>query len=885
MTPICQDDQRRAAVRDHRDQHGRRNLNGLDYLEVGDDLTTLTVYFLGKLPRALREDQKTLTKQVRIEGGRRIRDVKVVDVEPLLQDDPELDDALIVRVDKPGDHSTYSLRIVGLDGIDPRYDHVDFSFLVDCPSDLDCRAAAPCPPPTLQEPEISYLAKDYASFRQLILDRLALLMPGWRERHVPDIGIALVEVLAYVGDYLSYYQDAVGTEAYLDTARRRVSVRRHARLVDYTMHEGCNARAWVCVETDDTLEVDPREVAFVTSPPGVAHARPVLLSTDPALRDTAAYEVFEPLVANAARPIVLAAGHGEIRFYTWGEKECCLPHGATSATLLDGWDYQAEPPAPKQEQARRGAYAEQAPRKQESDRPAEIDPKRLKRRLNLHPGDVLILEEVMGSKTGSAADADPAHRHAVRLIRVEPGEDRVFPQKLTAGDADVELPTPVLEVEWAPEDALPFPLCLSAIASNVDCRYLDHVSVARGNVILVDHGRTIRPPVDLGVVPQRQVQPDCVCEGYPADAVRTPGRFRPRLPDAPLTYAQPLPAGRQPAATLLAQDVRKALPQVWLSSVLPGQTAIRRWEPRYDLLASGPDDPHVVVEIEDDGSARLRFGNGELGEQPAAQEAFSASYRIGNGPSGNAGAEAIAHVVFAKGVPGDRVVRVRNPLPASGGAEPESMAEVKLLAPTAFRKTLERAITADDYARLAERTGGMQRAAAELAWTGSWYEADVAVDALGRETPDKQLLAEVTGSLRRYRRIGHDLAVKPARHVPLAITLEVCVLPGLMRGHVEAALLAVFGNHVLPDGRLGVFHPDNLTFGEGIYLSKLVAAAQAVPGVESVRVTRLQRLFEEPNGELENGLLPLRPDEIAQLDDDPDFPEHGQLELVMKGGR
>ena len=44
-------------------------------------------------------------------------------------------------------------------------------------------------------------------------------MPDWQERHVPDIGVALVELLAYVGDYLSYYQDAVATEAYLETAR------------------------------------------------------------------------------------------------------------------------------------------------------------------------------------------------------------------------------------------------------------------------------------------------------------------------------------------------------------------------------------------------------------------------------------------------------------------------------------------------------------------------------------------------------------------------------------------------------------------------------------------------------------------------------------------
>ena len=95
-----------------------------------------------------------------------------------------------------------------------------------------------CPPEDRAEPEINYLAKDYASFQQLILDRLALIMPGWTERHAPDLWLALIEILAYVGDYLSYYQDAVATEAYLATARRRVSVRRHARLVDYPAARG-----------------------------------------------------------------------------------------------------------------------------------------------------------------------------------------------------------------------------------------------------------------------------------------------------------------------------------------------------------------------------------------------------------------------------------------------------------------------------------------------------------------------------------------------------------------------------------------------------------------------------------------------------------------------
>src|SRR5947209_9927702 len=105
----------------------------------------------------------------------------------------------------------------------------------------------------ISPPEIDYLAKDYASFRQLMLDHLALRVPGWTERSEADLGIALVEVLAYVADYLSYYQDAVATEAYLGTARRRPSIKRHTRLPDYVLHERCNARAWVQVQVSESI--------------------------------------------------------------------------------------------------------------------------------------------------------------------------------------------------------------------------------------------------------------------------------------------------------------------------------------------------------------------------------------------------------------------------------------------------------------------------------------------------------------------------------------------------------------------------------------------------------------------------------------------------------
>ena len=82
-----------------------------------------------------------------------------------------------------------------------------------------------------------------------MLDRLSLLVPGWTERSAADLGVTLVELLALCRrQRCRYRQDVIANEAYLDTARQRVSVRRHARLVDYYLHEGCNARAFVHFE-------------------------------------------------------------------------------------------------------------------------------------------------------------------------------------------------------------------------------------------------------------------------------------------------------------------------------------------------------------------------------------------------------------------------------------------------------------------------------------------------------------------------------------------------------------------------------------------------------------------------------------------------------------
>jgi predicted phage baseplate assembly protein len=346
-----------------------------------------------------------------------------------------------------------------------------------------------------------------------------------------------------------------------------------------------------------------------------------------------------------------------------------------------------------------------------------------------------------------------------------------------------------------------------------------------------------------------------------------------------------------PAAVALLQQPRAAVPCIEIEQThadpLSQEEAHPRWYPRNNLLASSGKDRHFVAEIDNDRRAHLRFGDGELGRAPEPSSKLHVRYRLGNGVRGNVGAETISHIVFRQLESIGANLTVRNPLPAQGGEEPESIEEVRMFAPGAFRKELQRAIAADDYARLAERDQltRVQRAAADLRWTGSWYEVRTGIDPLGVEGTQPQLLEDILKSLYRFRRINHDLAVDTARYVPLNIALHVCVLPHYLRGHVKAALEEVFSNRILPGGKRGFFHPDNLTFGDGIYLSALVAVAQAVEGVESVRVTRLERLFEGANGELASGFLPLSPREVARVDTDPNFPEYGLFTLDVGGGR
>ncbi len=120
------------------------------------------------------------------------------------------------------------------------------------------------------------------------------------------------------------------------------------------------------------------------------------------------------IVFEAMQDAELFPEHNEMSFYTWGESDCCLPKGATEATLLGTFD-------------------------------------------NLKIGDVLIFQEMVGPQTGNKSDADVRHRCAVRLTRVttrdaagkllvDPLFEKGTGKPITSA---AQQPTPVTEIQWS----------------------------------------------------------------------------------------------------------------------------------------------------------------------------------------------------------------------------------------------------------------------------------------------------------------------------------------------------------------------------------------------------------------------------------------------------
>jgi hypothetical protein len=827
---ICCDERRRAALAA---AGAPPNISGIDYVEVAAGATTADPTFIDiVLVKPLPLPMAALGgANIAISGGVRFAAPKVAPIVAMIPAAGSVQRyRLTIAGNQPTDFSAYRLAIVTSPGnplppafIDPRLAAVDFSFKIACASDFDCapceeEADAPAP-----DPLFDYRVRDYPGFRRQLLDRLTELVPGFREGDPTDLTTTLVETAAYVADQKSYRLDWVGTEAFLQTARSRTSIARHARLLDYAIGEGANARLFA--------QFDFKAVPVADGMP-LAGGTPLLVRIEgrlPAIpaADYRTLLAADPVVFETAAPLALWAWRSHIPFHSWGDDECRLARGSTAATLVDGSG---------------GGNAA------------------------LAVGDFLALVEIASPETSEEADARADHRHVVRLTRVTPGVKDVLQPALA-----------LVTVEWGLEDALPFDLVIQAQRPGTVAGSATKVCAeARGNVVLADHGASFPPIAALGLPASDtaaltpQLDPPTPSEDE---------AWRPVLDRADVSRIAPVKLGAPfaSAQALVAVDAGQA------GAALVLDDDFGPWTARRDLLKSGHFDRDFVIETGIDGRPSIRFGDGVNGNAPAPESLLTALGRFGSGLGGNIGAGALGHIVLPLTQQNARL-QVTNPLPARGGAAPEPVSAIRIAAPQAFR-IQERAVTEADYAAAAIAYPDVANAIAIARWTGAWQTIIVYIDRKEGRAVDEAFLRGLGAHIESYRLMGFDVALRPAKPAPLDIQLLVCAAAGAIRSAVAARVRAALRPSGVPGGARGFFHPDNFSFGTSLYASGLIAAVMAVEGVQSVRLQRFQRLGRVAQNEIALGLIQPRELEVLQLSDDPSFPENGKLALVMGGGR
>lgn len=805
--------------------------NGIDFVTIGNAAQTLlVVHFLNAVPV-----EGTLTGPVTITGGETLPTVTVL---PIGGADWGWDDGhavLTLRVAAPGDFSDYLLTIPSL-ALDSFFTAVRFSFKAGCPSDLDCQPQAPdCPPPEGLAPPIDYLAKDFLSFRQALLDFSTLRYPDWKERSEADFGMMFLEALSAVADDFSYQQDRVAAEASLLTATQRGSVRRHARLIDYELSPALGATT--VLQFDVAPSVTEIAHGVVTNAPGPDGAV-VVFETGLGLRDAS-----PPPPANA----LWNRGQG-IAAYWFDDSVQCLQAGATSM-FVAGHGY------------------------------------------GFVVGQSLLIE------TKGAGPTDPPTRQVVRLAQA--GQelcDPLFPQAPTAGGPPFMTcpssppqalePSAVTLIAWGPRDAISAARDLA-------------VTTVIGNLCTATQGRTVteafaiydpaaapapRSPLAFERTGPRTLTAPGVCGDAPAIRMFT-------LANSPLTwFAQPLqdPSGLPVAEILMSQTPSDGAPPVvwrWERTLLSAGTFDQAFtvDPASYQQIAVNSDQRLQFDYDSDGGDTVRFGDSVFGANPDVGMQFTCTYRFGAGAAGNVAAGAISQVDPLSPSAGD-FFAVMNPFAATGGADAQSLTSARRLAPQAFRAVKKRAVLISDYVEAADGLPWVESAGAAMRWTGSWLTTFVTAEPRTSEQIPIADRTELIDLLNRYRMAGTECYAPDPLYASIDLMIEICAEPDAFAAGVKAAVLVRL-SPTGPGSASAFFALNRFVFGQPLERSRLEAAIQGTPGVAGVLCVHYRRrdLF---TGFLQMGdTVPVGANQILRCDNDPSRPNAGALAIVVRGGR
>lgn len=785
-------------------------LNGIDFVEIASpDQTTLRVHFLTTVAVA-----GTLTSTPTITGGDTIRTVVV---DPVSAGNWSLDQEgrplLALQVAAPGDFSTYTLSLSSA-ALDPFYSRAQFSFKALCPSELDCQPATPaCPPLSGTTPPITYLAKDFLSFRKALSDFSALQYPGWQERSEADFGVMFMEALCSLADDLSYTQDRISNEARLDTATQRRSLVRLARLVDYDPTPAVAASVILQLE----VTAGPIPSGLLVSAVG-SDGSAIEFETGTGLLDPTSLLLNTTTYTVSPTWNRLLNGCPNIVPYWWDDSTSCLMQGATEMWITGhGFGFAA--------------------------------------------GLQLLID------TAAPNPVDPPIREIVVLASADEQTDPLFLTQVT----HLVLQNP--------------------IQSNHDLTR----TVLAGNLVPATQGRRYTETFAIDQAPTGSQMPLAIVRTGP----NASQQYLYSLQNSPLVWLAQNGTDQPPIPEiiLIEQPQQSALPPVnwmWRNSLLQAQEFEQSYtiDPVSYVRVAQNSDGSTSYDYDSDNGATVRFGDDVFGEIPDTASVFRVTYRVGGGSAGNVAADTITKVVppplasaQAVSAASALVSAVTNPFAATGGADEEPSEQIARRAPQQFRAIQYRAVRPEDYEAAAETLPWVFRAGTEFRWTGSWLTVFTTADPEGTDQTTVNEQVQMINLLNRYRLAGYESYVSLPDYISIDLIVTVCASSSAYQGDVEAAVISALGTSILPNGSTGFFYFDNFSFGTPLERSALEAAIQSAYGVAGVlSIQYRERGFTSSWTDLPDTLT-VNSNQILRVDNDPDHPEAGTLQVIVEGGK
>jgi hypothetical protein len=832
--------------------------NGIRMIRVSvdtpNDVATLethffNVNFLAEIVTKYNANNSSARKLFPIAGGLRLRAgeaVGQVQVDssnaptiPAISQPDANQPILVLQVKRIGDYSTYTLgvsaAVISAAAIfDPLFAELDFKFRPGC-FNANCAPEWEVAPAPLPEPSIDYLAKDYESFRLTMISAMMERVPDWQATSEADLDVALLELFSAAADELSDYQDRVMNEAFLASCRKRVSLARHSRLMDYHIHQGNQASTRLALEIEhdtgiqkqfeifENLKIWAGESKLVSGKKKEVESSVVFHS-----RNTESQTVHQLL--------------NSIGLYTWSDSIPNLRAGSTRADLkLYGKIYLGDPVL--------------------TPDATEVSAKKVRDLIRNGRVEHLLIQEHINPTSGALAGRDPSKRQLLKLI----------------ADGAEALLDPItnewlLRVRWEKNDALQRDYCFT-----IDCPApigkVENVSLFHGNLIEVFHGRrqtTIfkEPNVNLIIDPNKPLEFYYRRSRWGAIC---------RLPEKSLAYQNTPAGGDFPTFSTLKIEVEE----------FGGGKDL--WDEVPSLIHSDESDEngdHFVVETDENRQSYIRFGNGINGKELSDGAIVTCEYQFGEPLEGNIGAEMLVSfdIDSIDSAPvGLQIRSCWNPFDVTDGLDREPVAEIIRRVPEAYRARQLRAVTLADYIARAEEITGVSRAAARYAWTGSWRTVRVTIDPIGTNELSDELRKEVFNYLEAVRLIGEDLEIRPPKFVPLEIKVALCAAPDVWIEDIKFVLEEEFSVGWTPDGRRGFFHPDLWTFGQTLYASQIIGRVMQVRGVEHIISVEIKRR-NSPLAATDS-FTKVAYNEIIEVLSDADQLERGSITFDVKGGR